>query len=71
MRDILKLVKREEITRRIILPKALARGCRKGKTLNITACAGVVQCDYHEHAEEFIKSASDAISMSKKESKGK
>jgi hypothetical protein len=43
--------KREEIARPIILPKTLARGCGRRKTLNITACAGVVQCDYHEHAE--------------------
>jgi hypothetical protein len=43
--------KRKEITRLIILPKALARDCGRGKTENIIACAGVVQCDYHEHAE--------------------
>jgi GGDEF domain-containing protein len=43
----------------------------KEKMENITIYAGVVECDYHELAEEFIKSASDALSMSKKESKGK
>ena len=38
---------------------------------NITVYAGVVEDYYYELAEEFIKSASDALSMSKKESKGK
>jgi hypothetical protein len=43
----------------------------KEKMENITIYTGVVECDYHELAEEFIKSASDALSMSKKESKGR
>jgi diguanylate cyclase (GGDEF)-like protein len=66
----------------IILPELnklqadnVARGIykrlEKAKIENITIYAGVVECDYHEHAEEFIKAASDALSMSKKESKGK
>jgi hypothetical protein len=38
---------------------------------NIAASVGVLQCDYHEQAGEFIGSASNAISMSSKESKGK
>ena len=38
---------------------------------NITVHAGVAEYYYNELAEEFIKSASDALSMSKKESKGK
>jgi hypothetical protein len=69
MRVVFKLAKREETTRWMIFPKALAINCKSEKTQNIAA--GVVECDYHEQAEEFIKSASDAISMSNKESKGK
>jgi diguanylate cyclase (GGDEF)-like protein len=36
---------------------------------NITMHAGIVQCDYHDHAEELIRSASDALLKDKKESK--
>jgi hypothetical protein len=38
---------------------------------NVTVYSGVAEYYYNELAEEFIKSASDALSMSKKESKGR
>jgi len=44
---------------------------RKEKMEDITTYAGIVQCDYNERAEEFIKSASDALSKSKQDTKGK
>jgi diguanylate cyclase (GGDEF)-like protein len=39
---------------------------QKEKMGNITMYAGVVQCDYHDHAEELIRSAGDALLKGKK-----
>jgi len=44
---------------------------RKEKKGNITMHAGVVQCDYHDHAEELIRSASDALLKGKKNQRDK
>ncbi|HET6460374.1 MAG TPA: hypothetical protein VFG29_06265 [Syntrophales bacterium] len=43
----------------------------EGEKKNITAYADAVQYDYPKHTDEFTKPASNAISMSKKKSKGK
>ena len=51
--------------------RSIHKRLEKEKMENITIYAGVVECAYHELTEEFIKSASDALSMRKKESKGK
>jgi hypothetical protein len=54
MRDITEQERREEF---------------KSKRENITMHAGVVQCDYHDHAEDLIRSANDVLLKDKKESK--
>jgi hypothetical protein len=54
MRDIIEQVRREE---------------SKSKRENITMHAGVVQCDCHDHAEDLIRAANEALLKDKKESK--
>jgi len=54
MQDIIEQVRREEF---------------KSKRENITMHAGVVQYDCHDHAEDLIRSAIDALLTDKKESK--
>jgi GGDEF domain-containing protein len=54
MRDIIEQVRREEF---------------KSKRENITMNAGVVQCDCHDHAEDLIRAANEALLKDKKESK--
>jgi diguanylate cyclase (GGDEF)-like protein len=44
---------------------------RKEKMEDITIYTGIVQCDDNGHAEEFIKSASDALFKSKQETNRK
>ena len=70
MRDVLEQVKREELQAENVA-RSIHKRLEKEKMENITIYAGVVECAYHELTEEFIKSASDALSMRKKESKGK
>lgn len=54
MRDIIEQVRREE---------------SKSKRENITMHAGVVQYDCHDHAEDLIRAANEALLKDKKESK--
>jgi|GEM_PF-1200997 len=51
------------------IAQSIQQQIRKEKMGNITMHAGIVQCDYHDHAEELIRSASDALLKDKKESK--
>ncbi len=66
----------------IILPEAnlqyadhvarnIQRQIKQAKMESIAMHAGIVQCDYHDHAEELIKSASDALLKGKQELKNR
>jgi len=85
MRDVMEQVRREEIRRKRqelenqpIIDDITGFYNEKYLHLrldeemeNITINVGIVQCDYQEDAEEFIKSASDALLKGKQKSKGK
>jgi diguanylate cyclase (GGDEF)-like protein len=53
------------------IAQSIEKQIRKGRMENITMHAGIVQCDYHDHAEELIRSASDALLKEKKNQKNK
>lgn len=51
------------------IAQSIEQHIQKEKMENITMYAGVVQYDCHDHAEDLIRSANDALRKDKKESK--